>query len=75
MRFWTIITMRAMTPKERFYRLRDWAAMTVALKLPLRVRYWVTLLEIGKATKNSLNVPATPLDDVVKNLDAPKVVR
>lgn len=57
---------------ERLRRTRDWAALQAAVALPLRVRYWVTLTEIGKVTATSKNVPATPLDEILSNLDTPK---
>lgn len=72
MRFRTIWTIPAMTFGQRLRRTRDWAAQTVAAKLPLRIRYWVTLQEIGHATKNSEDVPATPLDEILQNLATPK---
>lgn len=74
MRFRTIWTMPAMTLSERLRRTRDWAARAVAEKLPLRIRYWVTLQEIGRATMKSENVPATPLDEILQGLASPKVV-
>lgn len=74
MRFWTIWTIPAMGVGERLRRTRDWAAMTIAGALPLRIRYWVTMLELGKATIKSPNVPATPLDEVLRNLEAPKSI-
>lgn len=72
MRLRLIWTMPAMTMTERFRRTRDWAALAVASKLPLRLRYWVTLQEIGRATMKSENVPATPLDEVLRGLATPK---
>lgn len=72
MRFWTIWTLRALPLKERLRRTRDWAAMEIGARLPIRVRYWVTLKEIGHATKESPNVPATPLDYVLQHLNTPK---
>jgi hypothetical protein len=72
MRFRTIWTLPAMTFRERLRRTRDWAAMKVAAALPLRVRYWTTILEVGHATIHSPNVPATPLDEVLRNLRTPK---
>ena len=74
MKFRTIWTMPAMTFAERLRRTRDWAAITVAVMLPLRVRYWVTLSEIGRATMDSPAIMDTPLDDILNNLDKPKVV-
>lgn len=69
MRLSTIWSLPAMTTLERLRRTRDWFAMSLAAKLPRRVRYWVTMMEIAKATRTSSNIPATPLDEVLKNLD------
>lgn len=74
MRLRAIWTIPAMTLAERLRRTRDWAAMAVAARLPLRIRYWVTIQMVGKATMSSPNVPATPLDEVLRHLPAPKVV-
>lgn len=41
-------------------------------RLPQRVKYWVAMGEIAKATRTSKDVPATPLDEVLKNLETPK---
>lgn len=77
MKFWTIWTMswKSMTIRERLIRTQEWSAMQIAAKLPLRVRYWATLQEIGKATRNSPNIPATPLNEILRNLESPKVDR
>jgi hypothetical protein len=75
MRFWTIWTMpvKAMGMKERMLRTREWAAMEAARKLlPKRVRYWCAMQELARATTESPNIPATPLDYVLKNLDRPR---
>lgn len=74
MKIWTIWTLSAMSFKERLRRTRDWAAIKVASRLPKRVRYWTAIQEMAHATQASPNIPATPLDEVLKNLDAPKVV-
>lgn len=74
MRFWTIWTIPAMSLKERLLRTREWLAMTVAGKLPLRVRYWCAVREIARATTSSPNVLATPCDEILKSLDRPRHV-
>lgn len=71
MRFWTILTLPAATVWEKLRRLREWQAQVIAARLPVRVRYWVTLQEIGRATMKSPNVPATPLDEILRNLATP----
>lgn len=72
MRFKTIWSLPAMSFSERLRRTRDWFAQKVATALPVRVRYWVTMQEVGRATMTSPNIPATPLEEVLRNLDAPK---
>lgn len=74
MRLRTIWSIRAMSLMERLRRTRDWAAMRVAANLPIRVRFWVSILEIGHATAKSENVPATPCDEILNNLRKPKYV-
>lgn len=69
MKFMTIWTMPAMALTERLRRTRDWASREFAARLPRRVRYWVFMLEAGRATRNSPNIPATTLDELLQNLD------
>lgn len=72
MRLRTIWTMPALDLHERWDRTKTWAAMKIAGMLPVRIRYWVTVREIGKATLNSFDAPATPLREIMYNLEAPK---
>ena len=72
MRFTTIWGMPSLPLKERIRRTRDWAAQEVACRLPVRIRYWTTIQALGKATMSSPNVPETPLDDILRKLEAPK---
>lgn len=72
MRFWTIWRCPGLPLNERILRTRDWAAGEIGARLPLRIRYWVTLQEMGKATMHSKNVPATTLEEILVNLDRPK---
>lgn len=72
MRFTTIWTIPAMSFRERLKRTRDWSAMKIAGALPLRVRYWTTVREIGKATKNNEDVLAMQLGEILNNLACPK---
>lgn len=72
MRFFTIWSMPAMSLRERLRRTRDWAAMTVAGLLPLRVRFWATMQELGHATAKSPNVPATTLEEILRDMNRPK---
>lgn len=72
MRFWTIWTLPGLPLYERIHRTKDWLALETGLRLPLRLRYWTTMMMLGKATKTSSNVPATPLHEILRNLPAPK---
>lgn len=74
MRFWSIWSMPSYPLRERLYRTRDWAALTATHFVPLRLRFWIVMRELGKATATSANVPATPLDEILRNLDRPKYV-
>lgn len=75
MRFWTIITLPGAGISEKFYRFRDWTALEIAAKLPLRVRYWATLQGISQATIKHPEVPAATVSYILKNLDHPEVMR
>lgn len=75
MKFWTIWTLSYLPLGERLLRTRDWAAMKVARRLPLRLRYWTTIIEIGHATRHSPEVPATPCHEILQGLRSPSVVR
>lgn len=54
--------------KEKIERTKDLWSMNVYDILPKRVQYWVAMRAIGKATMTSQNVPATSLDNVLRNL-------
>lgn len=60
---------------ERLIRTRDCVAMGVARHLPVRVRYWVTLQAIGKATATSKSVPGATVEEILPKLERPQVVR
>ena len=69
MRFWSIWRPGyPMALKEKIERTKDWAAMEFHDLLPKRARYWIAMVQIGKATMTSQNVPATSLDNVLENL-------
>jgi hypothetical protein len=72
MKLSTIWSLPSMTTPERLRRTRDWAAMELAAILPVRLKYYVTLQQIGKATMDSPNVPATKLEDILRKLEMPK---
>ena len=72
MRLRTIWTVPCMTVQERLRRTQNWLAMTIGAKLPLRVRYWVTMQELGKTVVLGPEGLHITLDEVVKRLDTPK---
>jgi hypothetical protein len=57
-----------MSVREKIERTKDLWAMNIHGVLPKRVRYWVAMRQIGLATMTSQNVPATSLDNVLRNL-------
>lgn len=69
MRLSSIWSLPALPVSERFHRTAEWAAITTAKHLPKQVRYWTTMIEIAKATNTSPHIPATALEDVIKNLE------
>lgn len=69
MRLSTIWTLPAMSTMERLRRTGEWAVIEIARHIPTRVRYWVVIQEIAKATMDSPNVPGTTVDEVLKKLD------
>lgn len=68
----TIWTTPAMSLGERLRRTREWFFMGLARRLPVRLRYYVAMNEIGDATMDSPNIPATPLSDIIRKLERPK---
>ncbi len=69
MRFWSIwLPGYPMALSEKINRTKDWAAMELERLLPKRAAYWIAMVQIGRATMTSQNVPATSLDNVLDNL-------
>lgn len=54
MRLTTIWTIPAMTFREWIARTADWTDMTIAARLPKRIKYWVFVLVGGKAIGNDV---------------------
>lgn len=69
MKFTTIWSLPGLSLKERVNRTLDCWSLNIADILPKRLAYWITMRQIGKATMKSKNVPATPLDDILRNLE------
>lgn len=61
---------------ERLRRTRDWAAMAVAARLPLRVRFWVAVQQIAAASTVDPQkvVPEMDLEYIMNNMPRPTVV-
>lgn len=76
MRFWTIITLPAATPAEKLRRLRDWAAMTIAGWIPVRIKFWAAVQQMAAASTVDPNkvVPEMDLEYIMKNMPAPRVI-
>lgn len=75
MKLSTIWTLDGMPTMERLRRTRDWSFQALASKLPLRLRYFVTLQEISRATlklPSDTEIPAIPLDKLLPNIETPK---
>ncbi len=67
MKLTTIWTMPAMSLRERMRRSADWADLTIAARLPKRVRYWAFVLAALDAAKPEM--PSGMLfDDVHKRV-------
>lgn len=75
MKLSSIWTLKGFPLKERLIRTRNWIDQQVAHMLPPSVRYWVFIQMAAKATMNSKNVPATPIFEVLDNLETPKNLR
>lgn len=65
MKLTTIWTIPAMTLAERLRRTADWAAFTLAARLPKRVRYWAFIQVGGKAIEPHEIVPEVKFTDVL----------
>ena len=64
-----------MTVREKLARTRDWVAQWAVRLVPYRVRYWTFIEMTAKATLDSPNIPATPLDELMGNIELPRGVR
>lgn len=64
--------MPAMTLAEKLRRTRDWGAQEIAARLPLRIKYFTTMQMVAAATRNSPDIPGTKLEDILRELPAPK---
>ena len=76
MRFWSIITLPAATPAEKLRRLRDWAALAIAHRLPVRIRYWTAVSQIAAASTVDPNkvVPEMDTAYIMDNMPRPAVI-
>lgn len=75
MRLKTIMTLPVASNKEKLLYLRDWSARKIARFIPLRIRYWVTIIEVSRATANNENCMTASIGEVLNDLQSPKVVR
>jgi len=60
-----------MSTIERLRRTREWAAMEVAHRLPKKIKYWVMINGLVKATMafNDSSPGEITVEDVLKNMD------
>ena len=72
MKISTVWSTTNMELKERLVRTRDELCNRIGFFIPLRVRYFVTINMLCKATIFSDNVPATTLEYILEHLEAPK---
>lgn len=68
MRLRTIWTMPTLTLRERLSRTGEWFWTTLAAALPRKLRYWVAIQEIGRATMDADNVPAATVTHILPRL-------
>lgn len=68
MKLRTIWTLRGLPLRERLQRTPDALALAAVRFIPARVRYWTAMRGIAAATTDSPDIPATPLDAILKNL-------
>lgn len=69
MRYRTIWTLNGLPFRERLSRTKERVVMDVAHHLPKRLKYWVVMLELGRLTKDSPNVPGTTVDDILRQMN------
>lgn len=78
MKLTTIWSLPAMSLIERLRRTREALAMSVAARLPVRIRYWVAILAISKVSQlpqfGTKAIGLISADEILQNLDKPKVV-
>lgn len=60
--------------KHKLGYTREELARRIAASLPIRIRWHVTMQMLGAATKDSKNVPATTVDEILVALERPKTV-
>lgn len=78
MKLATIWTLPAMSVVERLRRTRESLAMSVAARLPVRIKYWVTILAISKVSQmpqfGTKAIGLISADEILQNLEKLKVV-
>jgi len=62
--------------RERLRRTREWAAMTAASKIPLRIKYWAAVQQIAAASTVDPKkvVPEMDLEYIMRNMPQPTSV-
>lgn len=74
MKLSTIWSLQGMSTMERLRRSREWGVQKIASKLPVRLKYWVTIQQLARVSVKmpDAEIPAIKMEDILKNLDAPK---
>lgn len=68
-----------MTVLERLRRTRDLFALKAVRLIPLRVRYWSTVMHVAEASQapefNRMAISMITVTQMLEHLERPKVVR
>lgn len=76
MRFGTIWTLAGATFGEKMRRSREWLAQVIAIRLPQRIRYWVTIQNMSLVASMSPHDKQHPMsitvEDVLTRMPKPK---
>jgi hypothetical protein len=79
MKLKTIWTLPAMSLAERMRRTRDFFALKAVRFIPLRVRYWSTVLHVAETTSlpafNKSAIGMISVTQMLDHIERPKVIR
>ncbi len=69
MKLSTIWTTPAMSIRERIRRTIDWAALTIATRMPKRIRYWAFIVAGNQAMPEDAVIPEARFMDLLGRVD------